>query len=198
MTPALIDAAIADAFDVGMHQHREEIERFVKWLKLPLGHVLEIGTLHGGTSTLWGALSTGMVISIDLPMGVFGGADHNLSVGRCQLRNAQLKNRNPRFIGLLEDSHHASTVDIVASLLGEDRLDLLFIDGDHSLEGVMRDYELYKPFVKRNGVIAFHDVNDTEFHHQAGCFVDVLWNKLEGDKQVFTIDAAWGGIGVIR
>lgn len=36
-------------------------------------------------------------------------------------------------------------------------IDLLFIDGDHSYEGVKSDYEAWSPFVKVGGVIAFHD-----------------------------------------
>ena len=35
--------------------------------------------------------------------------------------------------------------------------DFLFIDGDHSFEGVHRDFESYKNKISKNGVIAFHD-----------------------------------------
>lgn len=36
-------------------------------------------------------------------------------------------------------------------------IDLLFIDGDHSYEGVKADYENWAPYVKKGGFIAFHD-----------------------------------------
>jgi predicted O-methyltransferase YrrM len=36
-------------------------------------------------------------------------------------------------------------------------IDLLFIDGDHSYEGVKTDYLTWSPFVHKGGVIAFHD-----------------------------------------
>ncbi len=36
-------------------------------------------------------------------------------------------------------------------------IDLLFIDGDHSYEGVRRDWELFSPFVAPHGVVVFHD-----------------------------------------
>ena len=39
-----------------------------------------------------------------------------------------------------------------------DPIRLLFIDADHSLEMVTRDFELWEPFVAENGIIAFHDV----------------------------------------
>lgn len=36
-------------------------------------------------------------------------------------------------------------------------IDLLFIDGDHSYEGVRTDWELYSPYLKPEGVAVFHD-----------------------------------------
>lgn len=36
-------------------------------------------------------------------------------------------------------------------------IDLLFIDGDHSYEGVRRDWELFVPFVRPFGAVVFHD-----------------------------------------
>lgn len=37
-------------------------------------------------------------------------------------------------------------------------VDVLLIDGDHSLEGVKADYERFEPFVREGGLILFHDV----------------------------------------
>jgi len=36
-------------------------------------------------------------------------------------------------------------------------IDLLFVDGDHTDEGVLGDIEVWVPFVKHMGVIIFHD-----------------------------------------
>ena len=36
-------------------------------------------------------------------------------------------------------------------------IDLIFIDGDHSYEGVKRDFELFAPHVKAFGMVVFHD-----------------------------------------
>lgn len=36
-------------------------------------------------------------------------------------------------------------------------IDMLFIDGDHSYKGVRRDWELFVPYVKKSGVVVFHD-----------------------------------------
>jgi len=38
-----------------------------------------------------------------------------------------------------------------------DKIDFLFIDGDHTYEGVKRDWSLYFPFLKTNSIVVFHD-----------------------------------------
>lgn len=36
-------------------------------------------------------------------------------------------------------------------------IDLLLIDGDHTFDGVKRDWDLFSPFVRNTGVVIFHD-----------------------------------------
>ncbi len=38
--------------------------------------------------------------------------------------------------------------------------DFIFIDADHSYETVKRDIELWRPRVRRGGILAFHDYSD--------------------------------------
>jgi len=40
----------------------------------------------------------------------------------------------------------------------ESKIDLLFIDGNHTYEAVKRDYDLYSPLLVSGGVIVLHDV----------------------------------------
>jgi hypothetical protein len=39
------------------------------------------------------------------------------------------------------------------------KIDLLFIDGDHSYEGVKKDFELYSKILNDNGIIIIHDTD---------------------------------------
>ena len=39
----------------------------------------------------------------------------------------------------------------------EKKIDYLFIDGDHSYQGVKTDWDLYSPFLKPGSIVAFHD-----------------------------------------
>jgi len=39
-----------------------------------------------------------------------------------------------------------------------DGLGMLFVDGDHSWEGVKRDWTCYRPLLRRGSIVAFHDI----------------------------------------
>jgi len=48
--------------------------------------------------------------------------------------------------------------DVVSSLSGKvSKIDLLFIDGDHSYEGAFSDWILYSSFLKSGSLVVFHD-----------------------------------------
>jgi predicted O-methyltransferase YrrM len=97
------------------------------------------------------------------------------------------------------DSHDSQMKVTVTQILGDDRLDFLFIDGDHTYDGVKQDYEMYKDLVKPGGWIGFHDISDTEHHRNANCRVDLLWSQLTGNKVEFVDKSSnLGGIGLIQ
>ena len=44
-----------------------------------------------------------------------------------------------------------------ASKMWQKNIDFLFIDGDHSYDGCLKDWKEWSPFIVENGVVAFHD-----------------------------------------
>ena len=56
-------------------------------------------------------------------------------------------------------------IEKLDKILKGEKLDLLFIDGDHTYRSVLADWLIYKNFVAKGGIIAFHDCvgNDDGF-----------------------------------
>lgn len=184
-----------------MFQHLDEIVPFTKWAR-PVVNVIEIGTLNGGTTDILHRISTGLVISIDLPNGPHGGKDHGYDYGEMIRRNEKLEQQLPRARFVIGDSHDYALQTMVRSLIRQFPVDLLFIDGDHSLLGVTRDFLDYSPLVRPGGIVAFHDINTSPEHDPCGCYVRPLWDDLKRRYPTRTHEfikagATWGGIGAL-
>ena len=118
--------------------------------------ILEIGTANGGTLFLLSRIASvdGTIISIDLPSGPFGGG---YSKWRIPLyKSFALIDQQIHLIRA--DSHSQETLEKTKIMLNGKDVDFLFIDGDHTYEGVKKDFEMYSPLVKKGGIIAFHDI----------------------------------------
>lgn len=100
------------------------------------------------------------------------------------------------------DSHRQETQDKVKEILGGKKADFLFIDGDHTYEGVRQDFYDYLPLMSERGIVGFHDII---MHDPGGATqVDKFWNELKNDERDYSYDEfielpekRWGGIGVI-
>lgn len=185
-----------EAYNLGMMQNQYEIENALEFVKtLKIKNFMEIGTDQGGTFVCWSRVSdpNGLQISVDWAHGNWGINTFNI-----QARNNKLSSLGSNVHILDGDSHAESMYNNVKSIIGDKKLDFLFIDGDHSHLGVKLDYHMYKEFVKPGGWIGFHDIKATENHHSQGCYVDYFWDELQGEKVWFMADSNWGGIGFIQ
>jgi predicted O-methyltransferase YrrM len=95
-----------------------------------------------------------------------------------------------------------NTLKKVEKLLDGRRVDYLFIDGDHTYEGVKMDYEMYSRLVRPGGIIAFHDIVEHPRHLNVG--VPRFWRELKRhlppDRYVEIVKdwkQGWAGIGLI-
>jgi MMP 1-O-methyltransferase len=65
-------------------------------------------------------------------------------------------------VGVVEDVRLVNLSSEVVSKGWTRPIGLLWIDGDHTPEGVRRDFEAWEPFLRSGGVVAFHDATDPE------------------------------------
>lgn len=105
-------------------------------------NILEIGA-RGGTFLLFNKLSTGFKIAVDLDIS-FNESIYMSMFGE----NFHFINRN---------SQDEQTFKMIKEICPQ--FDFIFIDGDHSYEGVKRDFDLYKKLLSPRGYIAFHDID---------------------------------------
>jgi predicted O-methyltransferase YrrM len=152
--------------------------------------VLEIGTNNGGTAALWCEIAD-HVTSVDLPNGPYGSCNWGDSVAR----NGILSKRYVQFRGILGDSHAPSMLEAV----GAAKLDLLFIDADHTYGGVKQDFEMYSGLVKSGGIVLFHDIVETGLTASMQVGAGRFWRELTTryETKEFSINADWGGLGAL-
>jgi GT2 family glycosyltransferase len=157
--------------------------------------VLEIGTAHGGSTLLWAKMaefSRGHVYTIDQP------SETGTMIDETHYRDMVTQYRG--------DSHDLELVKRINAEAGS--IDLLFIDGDHSYEGVKKDFENFYDLVRTDGFIIFHDILDSEVHRKVGCYVSKFWNEIKDKYESFecidpnkyghNVPADSMGIGIIK
>jgi cephalosporin hydroxylase len=131
-------------------QIREELRQFAEAIAaIDPATVCEIGTARGGSYYVWRRyLDATTYISIDLPGGQFGGGH---SARRAEFLKQALAPDDVEQAFVRGDSHTPETARRVEQFLDGHPIDVLFIDGDHTYEGVRDDFERYAPFVADGG-----------------------------------------------
>jgi predicted O-methyltransferase YrrM len=131
----------------------------------PTGHVVEVGRFSGGTAVLLAlaARASGRpgVVSIDVNR--LPGADYF-----CRANGVDTE------VQLLDGDSEALAAGW-RDLQTDPGISLLFIDADHSFEGVVRDLSAWGPYIVDGGTIALHDTSTPDcgvakaiYHHLAG------------------------------
>jgi cephalosporin hydroxylase len=183
------------AFDIRPWQARPEITALLERLREHRPHrILEIGSARGGTLFLFTRVAPddALLVSVDLPGGPFGGA-YDKAAAPLLRSFARARQRVELIRG---DSRDLKTVERVRRVLAGEQLDFLFIDGDHSYDGVRADYETYSPFVREGGLIAFHDIVPGDPELVGG--VPQFWAELKPGREIFEFVRDWdqGGLGI--
>lgn len=182
------------------NQKRSEISALLKRLNaLNPVYLCEIGAFNGGTLFLFSQIAApnATLISLDVNYPIY------------KKRVLKKFARHGQHIHCVEgDSHSTTTVAQIKKVLRGNQLDFLFIDGDHSYEGVKTDFDLYSPLVRKGGLIAFHDIvydhgrsKGIETDYDSG-EVPSFWKKIRSqypsNEYINNPDQSGYGIGVIE
>jgi len=153
--------------------------------------ILEIGTASAGTLLIWSHLAKRQVVTCDL---------------RDMRHQASLYEQLPppgsdcQVTLLSGNSHSPEFKERVSDALKGEQVDFLFIDGDHTEQGVTQDYLDYKEFVRPGGLIAFHDILENQPLKTNQVYH--LWKRLtpiaETKEFVHDCNQCGFGIGVLE
>lgn len=159
--------------------------------------ILEVGTGRGGSTYFLTKLGgeDSLVVTVDAEPKAKDSVD------------LYKRHRGQQVYSVTGNSHDPRTVEQVAEILGGQPVDLLYIDGDHTYEGVRKDFELYERFCGEKTVVCFHDIIP-DHGTTKGIKTDAwtgevykFWAELKAGHETFEIveepDQNGFGIGVI-
>ena len=174
----VLDALVEKAFTVfPAIQNPKELRLFLDEVaKLHPRIVVEIGTGAGGLLYCLAQLAhrDAMLVSIDAPDGV---ASEGPDDQECELFRTFIGPKQQ--LHLIRDrSFHYSTMLDLAQLLDGRKIDLLFIDADHSYGGARSDFEMYREYTAPTGLIVFHDILMFPETWGRGFDVGIFWREL--------------------
>lgn len=153
--------------------------------------ILEIGTFFGGTLWFWLHANNDQlreVACIDLPVPP-GDERYPLMMQSRAKWDMWAKSKNVKLYDIVGNSTGSHALNLAGSLFFEKDVDMLFIDGDHTYQGVKADYENYCNLVKPGGMIVFHDCFGIEE-------VNRFWNEIKKGQHTIEFSKEWG-IGIL-
>jgi predicted O-methyltransferase YrrM len=147
----LLDVRVAPGPVVASQKYDELIPFLARARELRPRRLCEIGTSAGGTlyALTRVAEPDGVIVSVDLTIPL-----------TTRSARSKLARADQRVVSIEGDSQDEPTKTAVQRAVGGEPLDVLFIDGDHSYEGVRADFERYSGLVREGGIVGLHDINE--------------------------------------
>lgn len=149
--------------------------------------VVEIGTFMG-VSTIWSGSAlkdlnnNGQLFSIDLFNDILPCKGQRT---RCLINPYDKIKENIKKCGI---ENHTRLIKGDSKKIGEkwseiskSKIDILFIDGDHTIKGCFDDFKSFLPYISTNGLIILHDI----YPDKCGCYGPrFLLDNISRDNKV--------------
>lgn len=165
----------------------------------PINLVLEIGLYQGGVFALLDTIIAKSATFIGIDNGI---NDPDISPLILKAVITELQKSRPDTFLIQGDSHSRETIETFLKYSRGRPIDVLFIDGDHTYDGVKADFENYGIYIRPGGIIAFHDISTNKGPGTAGHrIVEVprFWNEIKEfwPHDEFLGEGSTMGIGVL-
>jgi predicted O-methyltransferase YrrM len=155
------------------HNHYHIIYDLCTFLNKPDIIYMEIGAFAGGSASLMSTHKNVIrVISIDIGYPI----SKEIPINNVN----KFKHENCTYEYIESDSTKQETKELVVSKIKN--VDILFIDGDHEYNAVVKDFENYKDLVVKNGFIIFDDYLDSIHSPDVFKAVNDIVNTLNKDE----------------
>lgn len=167
------------------HHHYHILYDIGEEFNTQLVNYVEIGCYAGGSACLMIQRPNTNVVSIDL------GSPISPNIVK---RNVDKFNKlNNSYTYLQGNSQTSEMVNRLTNLI--DSIDILFIDGDHSYQGVLNDFSLYYNLVRQGGYIIFDDYADFKYSPQVKIAVDYILENFNGFEIIGVFGNEFGARG---
>lgn len=164
---------------------------------------IEVGSANGASFYCWASLIDGPKISVDLNHG-FGLSDGMAGANTLddvpaatEETHPAVRDRNTKWRDHFTDvytiegnSMSPNTIAKVRTILDDQLVGWVFIDGWHEHFAALEDLKNYKQFLSSDGYIGFHDINQSDSMRN-------FWRDMTETYQNTITISAGNGIGII-
>lgn len=93
---------------------------------------------------------------------------------------------------------HIMTTKEYAKKFPKKKYQYIYIDGDHSYEGVKLDYKLFWPKLDKNGFMVFHDVVAQGYLDEGLFGIWKFWQELKSENKIIFPFPKESGLGILQ